>query len=103
MIVWTGFGFLTVIIGLIAIMLGSLAPNEDVGIAITTLIAAALNFVVGRKLNDPSRDRIVVDAKTGQPLALRSRATLFWLPMEWWSAFFILMSGAAVYRYGVGG
>lgn len=56
-------------------------------------IAAVVNFVIGLIVNNPTKDRIVVDEKTGERLMLKNRISLFWIPMEWWSVGIILMAG----------
>ena len=85
MVIWSGWGFLTVIITLGGAVIGQLFLGDRYGIGLGFLLAAIANFLAGRKLNDPSKDKIVVDEKTGERIALKRRSTLFFIPMEYWS------------------
>jgi len=93
MIVWSGWGFLAAVIAIAGAVVGQLVLGDRYGIGLGFLLAAIVNFLLGRKLNDSSKDQIVVDEKTGERMALKRRSTLFFIPMEWWS---ILMVGVAV-------
>ena len=96
MIVWSGWGFLAVVIAIAGAVIGQIVLGDRYGIGIGFLLAAAVNFMVGRKLNNPSNDKIVVDEQTGERIALKSRSTLFFIPMEYWS---ILLVGVAVISF----
>lgn len=95
MIIWSGWGFLSVVI---AVVVGGLTTAltvlglEKLGLGTWTgmglvagLAAAALvNWLVGIRLNQrPGRE--LIDAKTGERVVLRKRHSLFFIPMQWWS------------------
>jgi len=95
MVVWTGYGLLTV---LIAFVLGAVGEGvvqpalrgvaagfpSGTGLAIGLVVAAVVNWLVGTLLNrHPGREPI--DPRTGQPVVLRQRHTLLFIPMQFWS------------------
>ena len=99
MIVWSGFGFVTVIFGIVAvglgIMLGSAGLAEGYGLGLGLLIAAVGNWFAGKALNDPARGREMIDAKSGQRVIFRPNHSLFWIPVQWWSVV-LALGGLAV-------
>jgi hypothetical protein len=90
MIVWTGLGLILPLICLLILSLfghvgglvGFPAPYKWL---LGGIFASALLWYCGAKVNDPSKDRTVVDAKTGEKLTLKKRHTLFFMPVQWWS------------------
>jgi hypothetical protein len=104
MIVWRGWGILSVAIAVLAMAAVQLATGQlEIGMrsdpwalrwhtAIALVIAASVNFWAGRRLNR-RRGRVAIDATTGRRFALRGRHDLFFIPMEYWSIAFVL--GAA--------
>jgi hypothetical protein len=101
-IIWRGWGFLTVIIFvavlIVAIAVSSMffdknAPLSQVGrvaLPASLFLAAAANWVVGRRLNGHP-PRKLFDPKTGQSVLLKSRHTLFFVKMEYWSVPAVLL------------
>ena len=89
MIVWSGWGFVSVLIFLLGLLLGAAMGNaglpEGYAIGIGLLIGAAGNWFAGQALNDPARGRELIDAKTGQRVIYRPNHSLFWVPIQWWS------------------
>ncbi len=95
MIIWSGWGILTpliFILGTVPVTLGIEAlmralngqPGGTVPLGFGLLGGAALNWVVGRKLNSaPGRD--LVDPANGEVVRLRRSHSLFFIKMEWWS------------------
>jgi len=98
--IWSGLGVLTLpIVALtvgITVALG-MRGLEAIGrpdlaylaFSLGLLLAAAVNWVVGRRLNRaPGRE--LVDPSTGERVVLRRRHTLFWIPMEYLSVLLAL-------------
>lgn len=87
MIVWTGWGFLALIIGAvggaggtgIGVALGGRTDGPNVGTAVGLMLAGVVIWFVGSKLNAP---RSGFDQQTGQPVMYRNRHTMFWVPMQ---------------------
>ncbi len=105
MIVWSGFGFLSVVFavlgaaGGIALVDGTgglgLGLTEDVGFALGLAVAAAVNWLVGIRINRrPGRE--LIDPQTGERLLLRRRHRLFWVPMQYWSVAMLVFAVLAV-------
>ncbi len=98
MLIWTGWGILCPILLFGGIFLGEDFIHETYGDGIGLAIAAVVNFFIARKVNNPANDRIVVDEQTGERLAIKKRSTLFWIPMEWWSAVMLVLSVVNIFN-----
>lgn len=103
MLIWSGWGALTVLFAMAAAVggvalepvLGRLGLPAQSGIEIGWLIAALVNWLVGTRLNNgPTRE--LVDARTGQRVVLRRRHTLFWIPMQYFSVLMLILSAVAI-------
>ena len=105
MIVWSGWGFLTVLFAVSGAVLGNaLKPVLDrsfvhlpgsTGLAVGLLAAACVNWLVGMRLNRaPGRD--IIDAKAGQRLVFRRPNSLFWIPMQYVSVLMLIAAVLAV-------
>jgi len=111
MIIWRGWGILTVVIlalagGLTVAAAGKAieAAGGNVGYAVVLglLVAAAVNWVVGRRLNGrPARE--LVDVRTGERVTLRASHALFFVPMQWWSVLMLLVALVALSAILFGG
>jgi hypothetical protein len=100
MVMWRGWGILT-----LAIALGALAAVEltttgpadawsfRTRIVTALLVGAAMNLWLGRKLNSAPA-RILIDTKAARRIVVRPRHDLFYVPMEYWSAAFALGAAA---------
>jgi hypothetical protein len=102
MILWSGWGILTLLFALGgAALRGALhglvpALSDHAAIAIGLLAGAAVNWWVGIRLNSqPGRE--LVDPKTGGKVILKRRHTLFWIPMQYYSALLVLIATVAVF------
>ena len=106
MIIWSGWGVLTVIFGLLGVLAGragleplllrlssSLPPNT--GLAVGLLAAAVVNGFVALRLGSAGRE--LIDARTGQRVVLRRPNTLFFIPMRYWSVVFLALAIAALF------
>lgn len=95
LLIWSGWGLVTGAILGIGILFGIKVLGPEIGLeyggALGLTLAAAVNFPIGRFLNNPNKDRIVVDEVTGERLALKKRSTLFFIPMQWWSVIALIL------------
>ena len=108
MIIFHGWGILTVAI--VAIVGGSVTVGaamaldaaglhafSGIGLALGLLVAAAVNWFVGHRLNsDPGRE--LVDKATGETVILRRSHRLFFIPMQWWSLVMVALGLIALYH-----
>jgi hypothetical protein len=108
MILWSGWGILTVLIALAGAALGGAlhgvipALSDHVAIAIGLLAAAVVNWWVGIRLNNrPGRE--LIDPKTGGRVILKRRHTLFWLPMQYYSVLIAFIALFAPMQTAPGG
>ena len=103
MIIWSGWGVLTVLCAAVALVGGvalepvllSVGLPKQSGLILGWLAGALANWVLGRQLNGaPGRE--LVDPRTGQRILLRRRHTLFWIPMQYYSVVMLVLGGFAV-------
>ena len=101
-LIWTRWGFLVPIYGLIAAAIvvevgpalvadgggkgANLMPLVT-GLVVTVLAAIAVWFT-GRWLNNPSKDKELHDPQTGEAVVLKNRSSFFFINMEWWAVAF---------------
>lgn len=100
MIVWRGWGILTVAIAVAAfaaVELTTAGPSDAwsfrARVAVALMIGAAMNLWVGRRLNTAPA-RVLIDVKAARRIVVRPRHDLFFVPMEYWSAAFALGAAA---------
>ena len=95
MIIWSGWGFLVIVIAgvvggpvalAISALLGAAGVTGQPGIGpmLGLFAAAAVTWWAGQRLNG-GPGRTLVDSQTGQAVVLRRRHTLFFIPMQWWA------------------
>jgi hypothetical protein len=92
MIVWSGKGFLSVLVLIGALIISIwLLPDSlsDYGFVIACFVSAGFSWIFGKKWNTQN-ERIVTDDKTGQKLRIINNHTLFWIPMHYWGIIFSL-------------
>ncbi|WP_019905901.1 hypothetical protein [Methylobacterium sp. 77] len=94
--IWSGWGILVVpiVVGT-AIIVGALAQISlqalghpelaFLAFSLGLFAAAAVNWVVGRRLNS-TPPRKLIDPATNEHVVLTRRHALFWIRMEYWSA-----------------
>jgi len=89
-LIWRGYGFLVPVFWLVGYALYHLLadgldlPFFPSGMALCVLTGFAL-WHIGKRLNDPKRDRLLLDPATGETVRLIDRHDLFWIKMEYWS------------------
>lgn len=94
MIIWSGFGFVVVVFLIASNALCSLLVDAGLGAGyydahhwtsgVALLLAAALCTLFGLT-RGKSSSRELVDAQTGERIVLRSRHTLFFIPVHLWA------------------
>jgi len=103
LIVWSGYGFLSAVI-FVAGTVAGLVLDENVtavgnyGIVLGLLLAAGVNWAVGIRFNNPSKDKELIDPKTGGCVMLRRRHTLFWIPMQYWSVLPLVLAVSTIIK-----
>ncbi len=90
MIIWSGRGFLSVIV-LIGILFPAiyLFPEDASDYAFVTalFLTAVFSWYLGILWNTKN-ERIVIDEASGQKLKIKNNHTLFWIPMQYWGIIF---------------
>ena len=96
MLIWRGWGILAVVLGFGALVAaqsivdavagrGTYSENSGLFGGVALVIGGVATFFLGRWLNDPKRNRVLVD---------KPRNDLFWIPMEIWGG--VLVVGGLV-------
>ncbi len=89
-LVWQGLGlvvgFGAVVLGGVALMsAASLGLPTTGGFVLALAAMAAMLWWVGRRINDPALDKVLIDPETGEQVRLAKRHTLFWIPVQWYA------------------
>jgi hypothetical protein len=71
--------------------------GEHFGGPVGLLLSGAALWFLGRKLNDPAKDRILFDPQTGEEVRSARRHTLFWIRMEYWGVLVVIIGVAAFF------
>jgi hypothetical protein len=93
MIVWSGRGFLSLLILFIAIFLFiPILPETYItqSFVIPLYIAAIFSYFFGIKWNKTLR--VLIDKETGKEINFKSNHGLFWINMEYWGIIFPLFA-----------
>lgn len=89
MIVWSGRGFLSVLILFIAIFISiAIFPETyiDLSFIIPLYAAGIFSYIFGMKWNKTSR--VFIDKETGKDVVFKNNHSLFWVKMEYWGFIF---------------
>ena len=103
MIVWSGRGFLIILVLTVFAGLGKLIfpHEEDFAFVIAAFPTAIFSWFAGKAWNIKN-DRIVTDGKTGQKLIIKGGAhKLFWIPMQYWGIILPIWSIILLFRTSV--
>jgi hypothetical protein len=90
MIVWSGKGFLAVLILIISFgLFVNVFPKEqgDYAFVLAFFIAGAFSWFMGKKWNEES-GRTVIDKVSGQEIILKENHSLFWIKLQYWGIIF---------------
>jgi len=93
MIVWSGRGFLSLIILFIGIFLFiPILPENYItqSFVIPLYIAAIFSYIFGIKWNRTLK--VFIDKETGKEINFKSNHGLFWINMEYWGIIFPLLA-----------
>jgi hypothetical protein len=88
MIIWNGAGIMVLIVAVIFWAIGLAVGGDKHGMlggGIGLLISSVALWYLGRNMNNPINDRVLIDPKTGQQVVVAERHSLMFIPVEWWS------------------
>ncbi len=94
MIVWSGRGFLIVLVFIAGMFLGNeIFPDDmtDYVIVFAGLSSALFSWFAGIAWNTNNK-RVVTDDSTGQKMIIRGSHGLFWIPMQYWGILLTVLS-----------
>jgi len=103
MIVWSGRGFLSIIVLVITLFISVSifsTENSDYSFILTAFVTGLFSWYFGRKWN-LKNERIVIDEKTGQRFKLKNSHTLFWIPMQYWGIIFSVIGIVILFQNSV--
>jgi hypothetical protein len=93
--IWQGYGFLGLLVPFLMSLITQMTSDSlyEKGFytshpiipAIVLLISSALIWFLGVKLNSEP-GKLLIDPKTGQQFEFKKKHTIFWIPMQWFSA-----------------
>jgi hypothetical protein len=90
-VVWSGWGFAVAVVGILGLFFGIALFHESWwSIATGFLLAAAGNFGLARLLAK-RKERVLVDPATRQEVVVRQRDSLFYIPVRFWSAIYLVL------------
>ena len=86
MLIWSGWGILVPLFMALALILAIPFDGEATkyGLAFSQFAAAIAIWFVGRRLNSKP-GRMMVDQQTGETVELKSKHSLFFIKMEYWT------------------
>ena len=90
MIVWSGRGFLSVLVlAVVFFGLSNILPKEqsNLSFAISLFIAAIFSWIMGKKWNE-SHQKTMIDKESGQEIVIKPNHSLFWIKMQYWGPIF---------------
>ncbi|PAM94909.1 hypothetical protein B4N84_10720 [Flavobacterium sp. IR1] len=93
MIVWTGRGFLSILILVLTLLLCTTiisTTHGDYAFIISFYTAGVFSYVFGIKWNNVLA-RTFIDKETGKEISFKNHHSLFWVKMEYWGIIFILL------------
>ena len=88
MIIWSGWGILSVVFAVVGIVVGGIAGAAGgalVGGVVGGGAAAVLNHFVAKALGT---GKIMIDPATNQQVMLKKSNSLFFIPMSWFTVIF---------------
>ena len=103
MIVWSGKGFLSVLVLFGTLILSTWAlPDSlsDYGFVIACFVSGGFSWIFGKKWNKQN-ERIVTDNKTGQKLGIQINHTLFWIPLQYWGIIFSILGMIILFQNSI--
>lgn len=86
MIVWSGRGFLLVIVFIISMILFvNILPDQysDLSFVLAFFITGAFAWFIGKKWNEVE-GRTMIDKASGQEITITPNHSLFWIKMQYW-------------------
>jgi hypothetical protein len=96
---WNGLGFIALLVIVLGVLLmqlaGQLRPNERWPQLLLVLATSVSLFGIGWALN---RRRVVAWDRRGNTIQNREKHSLYWIPVEYWSAIFLAAGTAWVMR-----
>lgn len=92
MVVWKGFGIITVIIVVVLIavvgdfsrLIGINTDKHDWPMSVAVLLAGIIIWFLGKYLNNRTDHIVMIDAQTGEPYKIGTQHSLFFIRMEYW-------------------
>lgn len=100
-IVWSRLGFLGVIIPIVAPLIGLYLSEKLFGkgyypsvtiLGISFVVSGIVIWFLGRYLNASSKtERKLIDPETNEEVLLKSKHTIFWIPLEYFAIPVILL------------
>ncbi len=91
MLIWRGYGILVAVITIVIGALFSLGfenffgIHRDWGVVAGLFVSGIIVWFAGKKVNDPSRGKLVVEKETGKEILLIEEHSMFFIKMQYWA------------------
>ncbi len=91
MIYWSKYGFLVIVLFVLAIIIDNIVTEltGQTGNAVGFYLSAIICWFLGRRLNDSSCCKLLVDPETGEQVVLKNYSTFMFIKMQWWALAFL--------------
>lgn len=103
MIVWSGRGFLSVLVLMVTLFASiSVLPKQygDYAFVIAAFVTAIFSWYYGDKWNN-KKGRRVIDEETGQRILIKNNHSLFWINLEYWGLIFSILGIVILFQNSV--
>ena len=90
MIVWSGKGFISVLVLIVSLLLlVNVLPKDqgDYAFVFAFFVAGAFSWFMGKKWNEEEA-KTFIDKATGQEIILKPNHSLFWIKLQYWGFIF---------------
>ena len=89
MIIWSGFGFVVLIVVVVMMVLVQLALGDkwstvSWGPSVALIISAILTFGIDKLVFEKMASKNYIDKDTGEEVVLRKNHALFFIPIRFW-------------------
>lgn len=90
MIVWSGKGFLSILVLILTVVLMAMMlpkGQSDLALGLSFLVTAVFSWFMGKKWNG-AEGKTMIDKASGQEVLIKPHHSLFWIKLQYWGIIF---------------
>ena len=91
MIIWTGWGFLTLVIGFGCAIIGEWLLDPGLGVGLGWIAGGLVNYLFLTLLRHSRPDWTRIAPENDETVVLRRRDRLLFIDTKWWSVIFVVI------------